>query len=334
MNLQNLPKVELHRHLELSVRHSSLKELAPQVGIELPDEEAFKRHFLITDQMLDLESVLNRFLDTQKMWCSTELIERLTYEVIEDAYKDGIRVFEVRYAPTFIKMGHDHLSYDSIHEAVVKGVQSAEADFDIAVGLIATLQRILSVDTAASVIDFVIDHKEDFVGVDLADNEVGFDCRPFAKSFLRAKKEGLGITIHSGESNVPEAPQFIKNAIDYLGATRIGHGVQAIKDPEIMKYIKQKEVTLELCPTSNWLTLAVETTAAHPFRELMEYGIKTTINSDDPGTFNINLTHEYELLQNEHRFTLEEFEACNMYAAQASFLPSEKIQKYFPLLKK
>jgi len=179
--------------------------------------------------------------------------------------------------------------------------------------------------------NFVLDKKDDFVGVDLADNEVGFNCVPFAPIFQEAKSKGLGVTIHSGEANVPEAPSYIRDAIVHLGATRIGHGVQAYKDPEIMQFVKDQGVALELCPTSNYLTNAVDSTAAHPFRQLMEFGIHTTINSDDPSTFNIDLTNEYEVLQKEHNFTVEEFKRCNDYAAQASFIPSDKKQKFWPL---
>jgi adenosine deaminase len=327
--LRSIPKVELHRHLECSIRFSTLLELAPQVGIILPaDHKTAKKQLLVTEPMHDLESVLNKFLSTQAVLYSEEILTRITYEAIEDAVSEGIRILELRYAPTFVHLGHPNLNFESIHRSIVKGVEMAKAKkLPIAVGLIATIQRILSVDVGARVADFAIENKDTFVGMDLADNEVGFDAAPFAPLFLRAKKAGLHITVHSGESNVPEAATFVQRAIELLGAERIGHGVQVYKSEKIMEFVKAQGVALELCPTSNWLTNAVTSTAAHPFRKLMEFGIPVTINSDDPGVFDIDLVNEYRVLATEHAFTRAEFDYCNSIAAHQSFIPyAEKIK--------
>ncbi|MEK6556664.1 MAG: adenosine deaminase, partial [Bdellovibrionota bacterium] len=177
--IQALPKVELHRHLELSLRHSTIKELAPQFGIEIPDEATFASRFLIDQPMNDLGSVLNKFLDTQLLLASDEILERIAYEACEDAFKiENIRLLELRYAPTFVTYRHPDLDFDKIHQAIVRGVQRAEKDFKMAVGLVCIIQRILTVADAERVTDFAIDNKDTFVGLDLADNEVGFDSKP------------------------------------------------------------------------------------------------------------------------------------------------------------
>lgn len=331
MDLAQFPKVELHRHLELSLRASTIRELAPQFGIPIPDEKTFQERFVIARPMKDLGSVLNKFLDTQKLLGSEEILERITFEVCEDAYlKEGIRILELRYAPTFVALGHDHLTFEKIHAAIVKGMLRAEKQYPIAVGLICIIQRILPVKEAERVTDFAIDHKDTFIGLDLADNEVGFDSKPFSPFFTRAKKAGLRITVHSGEANVPKAASYVRDAIDYLGAERIGHGVQIYRDPDMIEYVKKLGIPLELCPTSNWLTQAVETVQKHPFRQLMEAGVLTTINSDDPGIFNIDLVHEYEVLKRHHHFTDEELKKCTQWAAEKSFIPLEKRQKTWP----
>ncbi|MBX7232573.1 MAG: adenosine deaminase [Bdellovibrionales bacterium] len=331
MYITTLPKVDLHRHLELCVRHSTIRELAPQFQIDLPNEESFKERFLITQPMKDLNSVLNKFLDTQKFWSSTHLIERLAFEACEDAFRqDGIRILELRYAPTFIRQGHDHLSFEEIHQAIVKGVNRAEKEFPMAVGIICIIQRILPVKEAEAVTQFAIDHKETFIGLDLADNEVGFDSKPFAPFFLAAKKNGLGITVHSGEANVPNAPRYVREAIDYLGAQRIGHGVQIYRDPAVMEYVKEQNVILELCPTSNWLTQAIPDLTQHPFKKLKDFGIKTTINTDDPGIFNIDLNHEYKWLHEVLGLSVFDLEQCSDWAAKASFIDFNKKSKVWP----
>lgn len=331
--LRALPKVELHRHLECSLRPSTLRELLTASGESVPEEAAaFSNLYLVTEPMNDLESVLRKFLATQTVLSTEQVLERISFEAVEDAYLEGIRILELRYAPTFVQQGHDDLSFDQIHQAIVRGVTRAEKQFPVAVGLIAIIQRILPVADGARVTDFVIANRDTFIGLDLADNEVGFDSKPFAPHFARARAAGLHITVHSGEADVPGAPEFVRDAINILGAERIGHGVQIHHSPEMMEFVKSKNVPLELCPTSNWLTQAVKSLDQHPFRKLMEAGVGVTINSDDPGVFGIDLTNEYRVLQDHLKFTKAEFAHCNETAARASFIPLAKRQKVWPSL--
>jgi adenosine deaminase len=275
--------------------------------------------------MGDLGSVLNKFLDTQLLLGSEEILERVAYEVCADAFHEGVRVLELRYAPTFVRYRHDHLSFEKIHQAFVRGVERAEKDFPMAVGLMCIIQRILSVKDAERVTDFAIEHKNTFVGLDLADNEEGFDSKPFSPFFAKAKKAGLGISVHAGEINVPKAPRYVKDAVEHLGATRIGHGVQVYRDPEMIQYVKEKNLTLELCLTSNYLTQAVPGEMKnHPIRKLFDAGVKVTINTDDPGIFNTNISREYELLHELFKFSQADFEKCNQAAFEASFIPAAK----------
>lgn len=328
-----LPKVELHRHLELSLRHETIRELAPQFGMEVPTDEAFASRFLINEPMQDLGSVLNKFLDTQALLASEEILERITYECIEDAAKiENVKLLELRYAPTFVRQRHEHMSFEQIHRAIVRGMERAEKDFDIGVGLICIIQRILPVKDAEYVTDFAIEHKNTFIGLDLADNEVGFDSKPFAPFFGRARAAGLNITVHAGEPNVPNAPRYVREAVEHLGATRIGHGVQVYRDESAMKFVRDNNITLELCLTSNWLTQAIPgDRSAHPFKMLMENGVPTTINTDDPGIFNCDLNSEYQYFADLFGFTEKDFRHCNDIAAKASFIPLEKKKKFWKL---
>ena len=331
MTIEKLPKAEIHSHLELVLRKSTIQELAPQFGIELSSDQDYYDRFVIAEPMGDLGSVLNKFLDTQKLLASEEILERIAYEACEDAFKiSNTRILELRYAPTFIRQGHEHMSFQGLHEAIVRGVKKAEAEFEMAVGLICIIQRILPVKDAEEVTQFAIDNKDTFVGLDLADNEVGFDSKPFSPFFLKAKAAGLGITVHSGEANVPNAPRYVREAIEHLGAQRIGHGVQIFRDLETMEYVKSLGIPLELCPTSNWLTNAVASKESHPFRKLYEFGLKTTINTDDGGIFNVDLNHEYHLLKDLHGLSIEDLQTCAQLAAESSFIPKEKRQRVWP----
>jgi adenosine deaminase len=298
--------------------------------MELKSQADFQNRFMILEPMKDLGSVLNKFLDTQKLLASPEILERITYEICVDAYaKENIKILELRYSPTFIQQGHS-MNFEQIHEAIVAGVTRAEVECPMAVGLICTIQRIFSAKDAEPVVDFAIANKDTFVGMDLADNEDGFDSKPFAPLFLRAKKAGLGVTIHSGEAPNLKSPKWVMDAVEVLGATRIGHGVQIYRDEDVMKSIRDRGIVLELCPTSNLLTGAVAHLKFHPLKQLFDFGIKTTINTDDPGIFNTNLNREYRVAREVIGMTQADLEKCAQIAAEASFIPLEKRRKVWP----
>lgn len=323
--IRNIPKVELHRHLDCSLRWSTLIELAPKVGIELePSFREQQEQFLITAPMKDLRSVLRKFLNAQKVLASEEILERLAYEACEDAFNDGIRLLELRYAPTFIAEGHPNLNYEKIHSSLCQGIEQAKKKFPIAVGLICIVQRVKSYAIASTVVDFAIDHKDTFIALDLADNEEGFDPKVFAPLFQKAKKSGLHITVHSGETPQPQSAHWVKDSIEILGAERIGHGIQIINNPDVLSFVKSQKIPLEVCPISNYLTQSFKTYEEHPIRQLMHQGILITVNSDDPGVFGTTLTDDYEVLHRIHNFTAEDFRRCNQTAFENSFLPEQQ----------
>ena len=330
MDSRIIPKVELHCHLEACFQPHTVKDIGRTLGLDVPeDPERFRREWLITEPVSDLETALKKFANIQKLWGSQETIERLTYEACQYGVEQNIRILELRYSPDFIRGANSALSFEMIHEAVVRGVARA-GGLDIAVGLIGIVQKILSLEEAAYTTDFIIANKEAFVGIDMADMDIGFGIRRFAPLMSKAKKAGLHVTLHSGEENVPEAPQHVRVAVEELGAERIGHGIYIINDPGVMEIVKQEQVMLELCPTSNLLTNSVPSIGAHPLRRLMEAGVMVSVNSDDPHLFGIDLCHEYDILHSELDLTVEDFDHINDDAAACSFLPFEKKQRVWP----
>jgi adenosine deaminase len=321
----SLPKTELHRHLDCSIRPATLRELLTVAGDEVPHSERdFAKKYLVKEPMRDLGSVLLKFLAAQKALSSREILSRITRECIEDAYAEGINLLELRYSPTFIQEGHSELSFDDIHAGILEGLQ-ASARLPVKVGLIAIFQRIKPLREAENVLDFVLNNKDTFVGVDLADNEDGFDPGPFEKIFSRAKSNGLRITIHAGEAPIASAADNVRVAIERLHAERIGHGIQignaAIpRSKETLEFVAKRGVLLEICPTSNILTNAVPSMDKHPLLRLREAGVKISINTDDPGVFDFNLTHEYDVVADQFGFTAEDFKKMNQDARDASFL--------------
>ena len=186
------------------------------------------------------------------------------------------------------------------------------------------VQRIKPYAVAEKVVDFAIDHKDSFIALDLADDESQFDPKIFAPLFQKAKKAGLHITVHSGEIPNDKAASWVKDSIEVLGAERIGHGIQIVRDINILNLVRDKKVPLEVCPISNYLTQSFPTYEAHPVRQLLNAGVLITINTDDPGVFATTLSDDYEVLHRVHGFTAEDFARCNQIAYEASFIPEKE----------
>ena len=299
------------------------------LGLHLPqDVETFRRDWLLTRPLESLRVALSRFVDIQRIWCSEEVIERLTAEACEDAAAQGIRVIEFRYAPDFITAGKAHLTRERVHRAILSGIERA-AEPGLAVGLIGIVQKTLPLADAAKTVDFIIECAESFVAIDFADRDT-HPLRDYAPMVERAKAAGLHLTVHAGEEPGPGAAAQVRDAIEILGAERIGHGIHIIGDAPTVDLVRDRNVPLEVCPTSNWLCNSVPSTRAHPIRRLMQAGVAVTINSDDPGLFGIDLCNEYRLLEMEHAFSAREFERCNAVARAHSFLAPEAIAAVWP----
>jgi adenosine deaminase len=326
--LRSLPKVDLHRHLDCSMRWSTLLEIATTLKLDFPQNpQKQQQHFLVTEPMVNLGAVLSKFLIAQKVLASEEILERLAFEVCEDAFNDGVRILELRYAPTFISDGHPSLSFEKIHQAFLKGIAQAQKQMPIAVGLICILQRILPLAKVDTVTKFAIENKATFLAMDLADNEEGFEPKPFAPYFEAARKAGLRTTIHSGEAPNPKAALWIKDSIEILGAERIGHGIQAITSPEVMKMLIDQNIPLEVCPYSNYLTQAFKTHEEHPLKKLIDAGVAVTLNSDDPGMFASTLTDDYWIAHAYQKLSFIDFYKCNETAFKHSFISEKEKSK-------
>jgi adenosine deaminase len=329
MNYKAIPKVELHCHLEACFRPDTVMEVGRTLGLDVPqDPERFHNEWLLSQPLENLEVALQRFVDIQRIWCSEEVIERMTFEACEYAVEQGIRIMEFRYAPDFIASDKPHLSFRKIHEAILRGVARAD-EFDIAIGLIGIVQKTLSLADAERTIDFIIQNADTFVALDFADKD-SHQLSSYVPMVRKAQDAGLHVTVHAGEEPGPNAPEEVREAIMELGAERIGHGIHIIDDASVMALTRDRNVALEVCPTSNWLTGSVASTREHPVRRLIDAGIAVTINSDDPGLFGIDLCHEYETLHQEHDFSMSDFEHCNDIAATQSFIPADIKQLVWP----
>lgn len=317
-DLHDIAKVELHRHLEGSVRPSTILDISRKHDLPLPtqDLEALRKAIYITEPMESIGEVFERFRLAQQCFVTPEAVERVAREVIEDASADNVALLELRFSPAFMTAVHS-LPWDEVLEAISCGVADARRDHTIEVGLLVIISRDLGVERCDETVEFCLEHRDQIVGIDLAGDESRWPARRFASAFRRAAQAGLRITAHAGEI---ASPAEIEDALSLLHAERIGHGVSVIESPSLLRNLVEAGVPFELCPTSNFMTQAVESLASHPLPALLRAGAVTTISSDDPEIFGITLTHEYAVSMREMGLTTEEIKTCNRNALVSTFL--------------
>ena len=338
-SIRALPKAELHRHLDGSIRLQTVADIAAwhnlDLGISADEDLAAKAR--ITTPMKDLQTVLDSFATIQQVLCSYEAIERIAFENVEDAYRDGIHLIELRFAPPFISAGKE-LDNDEIIEAVLDGITRGMSRYPIQVGLIGILVRSMDLEinrlAAADLNRYAgsrYRNADRICGFDLADAEDRSRPEDFLSMVQRAREAGLGITIHSGENTSAAA---VERSLDLFEPARIGHGIRAWGDEKLLQRIRMQEVMLEVCPTSNWLTRSVSALEDHPLPHLYRSAVAVSINSDDPNLFGIDLVHEYELCARLYGFTETDFMRINRQTVEHSFLPrdirTDVLDRYFP----
>jgi len=326
-----IPKTEIHCHLEGAIRTQTIIDVAQEYNLKLPAYEvaALDKHVKVYDQMRNLESVLAAFAIFQNSITSPKVVERIAWELFEDSARQNIKLFEVRFSPDWAFHGHD-LDWDACLEGLLRAKERAEKEFDMAIGYIAITSRSLGPASCVKTVDWAIRHKQEILGIDLADSERDFPLREFVQPVLKAKEAGLKVTIHTGEDT---PASYIKETIELTGPDRIGHGIHAIEDMQVLELIKERGITLEVNPWSNYLTNSVPTIEEHPLKKLFDLGVKVTINSDDPEVLETNLNNEYRIAHEILGMGMDEIRLCNRNACDASFISDDKKkrvwEKYF-----
>ncbi len=326
-----IPKVELHCHLEGAIRTATILDIARQHGLNLPawDVETLDRHVKVYEQMRDLHAVLEAFAIFQNSIVSPQVVERLAWELFEDSHRQNIHLLEVRFSPDWAFSSHN-LDWDAALEGILRAKARAEAEFGMLIGLIAITSRSLGPASCEKTVDWAIRHRNEIQGIDLADSERMYPIREFVRPVMRARDAGLKVTVHSGEDTPASA---VVETIQAMSPERIGHGIHIIEDMAAVDFVRERGVTLEVNPWSNYLTNAVPRIEEHPLKRLFDLGVKVTINSDDPEVLETNLNNEYRIAHEVLGMSLEEIATCNRYALEASFLPAAQVQtvreKYF-----
>ncbi len=321
--LSELPKVDLHVHLDGCIKPSTLLKLASQQGKSLPTNDANRllNYVQVSEDCTSLTEYLTKFDFVLPFLQTKEALEQVAFEVVEQAAEHRIKYIEVRFAPQLHR--EYGLSAADTIDHVIEGLRRGEEHFGVKARAIAICMRN---HTVAANIE-VIEAASRFVGrglvaVDLAGDETTYPAALFREAFALARKLGIPVTIHAGEA---AGPDNIEEAVLHLGASRVGHGVRLQEDENVMNLIRELRIPLELCPTSNIQTKAVNGWDAYPIREYYDQGILLTVNTDNPGVSGTNITKEYDVLTEKFGFTLQEITVLIMNGVEASFLePDEK----------
>ena len=316
--LLRLPKAELHCHLDGSVRPQTLLDLGKEYGVEMPRADAESlRDFMTVRDARNLEDYLARFDVTLTVMQRPEAIERIAYELAEDAHQDGVWYIEVRFAPVLnVKQG---LELHEVVEAAVRGLARAERDHGIIGRVIVTALRNLSPDTSLELARLAVAYKHRGVtGFDLAGAELGNPASKHAKAFDYARSHDMACTCHAGEG---DGGQSVREAVHACGAHRIGHGTRLFEDEALLEYVNDRRIPIEICLTSNVQTRAAGSYASHPLRQYYDVGLNVLLATDNRLMSGTTLSDEYAHAAAELGFSLGELARVALNSFESAFLP-------------
>ena len=319
---KSLPKVELHRHLEGSLRLSTMLELAHAWGLNLPVADPPRLRAMVQVQSSDpptSTNFLSKFETLRLFFRSQEVISRVTREAVADAAADNVRYMELRFTPVALSNAKK-FPLGEVMDWVIASTQQAEHDFGVTTRLIASVNRHESVSIAEQVASLAVERlNKGIIGLDLAGAEGKFPAQPFEGVFKEACKAGMRITIHAGEWGGAEN---IIEAIELLNAERIGHGVRVFENPNAVALACERGTTFEVCPTSNYQSGVIAPHEHHPLPRMIESGLCVTLNTDDPSISNIALSDECFLACERLAMPLDQLKTTITNGIKASFLPN------------
>lgn len=293
MITKTLPLTDLHRHLDGNIRIETILDLGQKFGLKLPayDLEALRPHVQIVEAEPSLVAFLSKLDWGVAVLGDLDACRRVAYENVQDAMNAQIDYAELRFSPYYMAMKHN-LSIAGVVEAVVDGVEAGCKDFGIKANLIGIMSRTFGQDACQKELDGLLTQKNKLVAIDLAGDELGQPGDRFVSHFKQVRDAGLRVTVHAGEAAGAES---MWQAINELGAVRIGHGVKAVEDQKLMEFLAKNNIGIESCLTSNIQTSTVASFESHPIKTFLEYGVKVCLNTDDPAVEGIELPHEYEV---------------------------------------
>ncbi len=317
--VQKLPKTDLHVHLDGSVRINTIIDLAKKFNIQLPtmDPGELRKLIVCDENTRSLEEYLRGFDIVNLVLQTKEGLYRAAYELAEDAANENVRYMEVRFSPILhTKKG---LKMTEITQSVIDGLRQAEREFPIETGVIICGLRNMDPTTSIKLAELAVAFKNrGVVGFDLAGSEFNYPAKEHKEAFELSLKNNLNITIHAGEAYGPDS---IHQAVHYCGAHRIGHGTRLVEDGDLLNYVNDHRIPLEICIKSNFHTKAVPNIQSHPIDFYIDYGLRVTINTDNRTISDTTVTDEYMLAINELHLDYTTIKNVILNGFKSAFLP-------------
>ncbi|MEY2481496.1 MAG: adenosine deaminase [Verrucomicrobiota bacterium] len=313
-----LPFIDLHRHLDGSVRLQTVLDLAKQHGVKLPATtvEELRPHVEVTEPQPGLMAFIAKMLWMTRVLADADACRRITRENVEDAKREGIDYLELRFSPFFMAEPHG-LDPERVVAAVVEGAAEGAQATGVRVNLIGILSRTYGAEIATKELEALLAHRRDLVALDLAGDEANFPAPLFTEHFRKGRDAGWRITVHAGEAG---GPQSVWDAVRLLGAERIGHCTRALEDPALVDFLLENRIAIEANLTSNVHTSTVPDLASHPLRAMLSHGLVASINSDDPGVSAIDLRHEFNIAAPAAGLSREQIRQAQANALETAFL--------------
>lgn len=317
--LHALPKTDLHVHLDGSLRLGTVRELSRRhnLGYDFETDEDVRAVCQVSEDCQSLVEYLKVFDITLQLMQEKDELTRIAYELATDAHRENVRYMEVRYSPLLhLKKG---LTYDEVVAAVQEGLDMARRQYGILCGQIICGIRHISTESSLELADLAVRWKgRGVVGFDLAGAEKDFPAKDHIEAFHTVLNNNINITIHAGEAF--GAPS-IHQALHYCRAHRIGHGTHLNEDPELMAWVNDRRIPVEVCLASNLQTKAIADYQSHPIRQFLADGLRVTLNTDNRLVTGTTVTNEFRLAVENYDLDVDEVLTLVMNGFKSAFLP-------------
>ena len=322
--IEQLPKTDLHVHLDGSLRLDTILDIADREEIVLAANtaEGLARALHCGEKTGSLVEYLKAFETTLKVMQTEDSLHRIAYELIEDAAKENVRYMEVRYSPMLHTKARLRLT--AVVEAVLAGLWDAQKDFGVRSNLILCGIRNISPESSVRMAELAVAYKNrGVVGFDLAGAEYDYPAKHHLKAFHLVRDNNIAVTIHAGEAY---GPRSIHQAIHFCGAHRIGHGCRLREDGDLLHYVNDHRIALECCPSSNVQTGAVKDLATHPLKFYYDLGLRVTVNTDNRLITDTTVSRELWLCHTRMGLDMDDLRRIIVNGFKAAFLPFHQKQ--------
>jgi adenosine deaminase len=328
--VREIPKIELHRHLQGSIRTTTIIDIAQRYKVYLPELAAPRLERIVKHRhpAKNLHEFLKPWSIFSRIMVNPEIASRITYEAIEDAASDGIEYLELRFAP-YAMSNNMKIGTRELLDAIVAAIKDAEKHSRIIVKLVLGIVRMDPMKYHSynlEVLDVAQDYLDFVVGFDLTGDEANFPPSLYSSFFKQVRERGFKVTVHAGEAAGPES---VKEAVELLCADRIGHGISALNDPSVMQLLlrpplQKRPIAVEICPTSSFLTKTLPRNEIIPtIIRFLDYGVPVTISSDSPQVCNTTLTDELQWLSESKLLSTIQIISLLENAIEYSFAPRQ-----------